>query len=107
MEKLKTYLKNEIIFDYHDDENGENFNSVLFDELERLTIYTANVKNALAIDPEKIIFLATQRGAIERGAKLEDIVYNAFSVLAFDYMYSELKAEYMSFYEGEDGKQRH
>ena len=105
MEKLKTYLKNKIVFDYHDDESGEHFNNVLFDELERLTIYTADVKSALSIDPEKIIYLATQRGAIERGAEIEDIVYNAFSVLAFDYMYSELKAEYMSFYETEAAKQ--
>ena len=38
MEALKQYLRDNIIFDEHDDESGDNFKTVLWDELERIGI---------------------------------------------------------------------
>ena len=92
MEALKNYIKSKIVFDYHDDENGENFNCVLFDELERLGIYTSDNHEFFNIDPEKVIQLsAMEFFKIDFTTTIDDIAREAMHNLSFNYMYSELK----------------
>lgn len=97
MENLKKYILDNIIFDCHDDESGENFNSVLFDELDRLGIYHAENKAFFDIDPEKVIQLSTMEFfKIDFNTTIDDIAREAMQNLAFNYMYSELKKLYLA-----------
>lgn len=96
MEALKQYIRDNIIFDEHDDETGENFKPVLWDELERIGIYYADNKEFFDIDPEKVIHLSVmERFTIDRNTTIDDIAREAMQNLAFNYMYSELYNAYM------------
>lgn len=99
MEELKKYLREHIIFDSHEDETGEAFDCVLQQELDRLTIYYSDCKEILNIEPETVIQLACTYQPVEKDDSLETIISRALSVLAYDYMYSELEDMYMNEYE--------
>ena len=97
MEKLKQYLRDHIIFDEHDDESGDNFKNVLFDELERIGIYSADNREFFNIDPEKVIHLSLMECfEIDIQTTIDDIAREAMQNLAFNFMYSELYNNYMS-----------
>lgn len=97
MEKLKQYLRDNIIFYEHDDESGSNFKTVLFDELERLGIYASDNRAFFNIDPEKVIHLSLMECfEIDRNATIDDIAREAMQNLAFSFMYSELYNSYMA-----------
>lgn len=96
MEALKQYLRDNIIFDTHDDETGDNFKPVLWDELERIGIYHSDNRDFFDIDPEKVIHLALMEYfTIDRDTTIDDIAREAAQNLAFNYMYSELYNLYM------------
>ena len=100
MEGLKQYLRNNIIFDEHDDESGDNFKPVLLDELERIGIYHDDNREFFDIDPEKVIHLALMECfTIDRNTTIDDIAREATQNLAFNYMYTELYNAYMEKYE--------
>ena len=100
MEALKQYLRDNIIFDEHDDENGDNFKTVLWDELERIGIYHSDNRAFFDIDPEKVIHLALMECfTIDRNTTIDDIAREAAQNLAFNYMYTELYNAYMEKYE--------
>lgn len=107
MEALKNYIRNNIIFDYHDDENGENFDRVLFDELDRIGIYASDNREFFNIDPDKVIHLAVaEHFIIDVSTTIDDIVRKAQDHLCFCYMYSELKKAYLAKFDAptEDAK---
>jgi hypothetical protein len=96
MEALKQYLMERIIFDEHDDKSGDNFKTTLFDELERLGIYACDNRAFFDIDPETVIHLAVMECFnIDFTTTIDDISREAMQNLAFNYMYSDLYAEYM------------
>lgn len=96
MKELKQYLREKIIFDEHEDESGENFKSVLFDELDRIGIYTADLREFFNIDPDTVLKLAQMECyKITYETTLNDIAREAQTNLAFNYMYSELYNAYM------------
>lgn len=100
MEQLKQYLRDHIIFDEHDDESGDNFKNVLFDELERLGIYTSDSREFFNIDPETVIHLSLMECfEIDGQTTIDDIVREAMQNLAFNFMYSELYNSYMELLE--------
>lgn len=97
MEQLKQYLKDHVIFDEHDDESGSNFENVLFDELERLGIYSSDNREFFNIDPEKVIHLSLMECfEIDGQTTIDDIVREAMQNLAFNFMYLELYNSYIS-----------
>ena len=101
MEQLKQYLRDHIIFDEHDDESGDNFKNVLFDELERIGIYAADNREFFNIDPETVIHLSLMECfEIDGQTTIDDIAREAMQNLAFSFMYSELYNNYMSNLEG-------
>ena len=96
MEALKQYLRDNIIFDEHDDKSGDNFKTTLFDELERLGIYASDTRAFSNIDPETVIHLSVMECFnIDFTTTIDDIAREAMQNLAFNYMYSELYAEYI------------
>lgn len=97
MEQLKQYLRDNIIFDEHDDENGDNFKSVLFEELDRIGIYSADNRDFFNIDPERVIHLSlTECFEINGQTTIDDIAREAMQNLAFNFMCSELYNNHMS-----------
>ena len=97
MEQLKQYLREHIIFDEHNDESGDRFETVLFEELERLGIYSADNREFFNIDPETVIHLSLMECfEIDRQTTIDDIAREAMQNLAFNFMYSELYNNYMS-----------
>lgn len=96
MEALKQYLRDTIIFDEHEDESGKDFKGVLFDELDRIGIYTADLREFFNIDPDAVLKLAQMECyEITHETTLDDIAREAQINLAFNYMYSELYKLYM------------
>lgn len=101
MEKLKKALRENIIFDYHNDGSGEDFKTVLFDELDRLGIYASDNRQFFNIDPETVIHLSLEEGfKIDIETTIDDIVREARQNLAFNYMYGVLYCDYLEKYEG-------
>lgn len=97
MEQLKQYLRDHIIFDEHDDESGSNFKNVLFDELDRLGIYSSDNREFFNIDPETVIHLSLMECfEIDRQTTICDIAREAMQNLAFNFMYSELYNSYIA-----------
>lgn len=100
MEALKQYLRDNIIFDEHDDESGNNFEPILRDELERIGIYHNDNRDFFDIDPEKVIRLSLMECfTIDCNTTIDDIAREAAQNLAFNYMYTELYNAYMKKYE--------
>ena len=102
MEALKQYIRDNIIFDSHDDETGDNFNTALYEELDRLGIYHYDCKGFFDLDPETVIHLAVMECfTIDTTTTIDDISREAMYNLASRYMYAELKSLYMESYEGD------
>ena len=100
MEQLKQYLRDHIIFDEHNDESGDNFESVLLDELERIGIYSSDNRVFFNIDPENVIHLSLMECfEINGQTTIDDIAREAMQNLAFNFMYSELYTSYMELLE--------
>jgi hypothetical protein len=100
MEELRQYLREKIIFDEHEDESGKDFRSVLFDELDRIGIYDADLREFFNIDADAVLKLAQMECMeINYNTTISDIAREAQTNLAFNYMYSELYNEYMKRYE--------
>ena len=96
MEALKQYLRDNIIFDTHDDESGKEFESVLFDEIDRIGIYTEDLREFFNIDPDTVLKLAQMECMeINHSTTTNDIVREAQTNLVFNCMYSELYVTYM------------
>lgn len=97
MEALKKYIRDNILFDCHDDQSGDNFKQVLFDELDRMGIYSSDNRDFFNIDPETVLHLAIMENfQIDVETTIDDIAREAMYNLAFCYMYSELFALYMA-----------
>lgn len=101
MDALKQYIRDNIMFDTHDDETGDKFDTALFEELDRLGIYHYECKVFFDLDPETVIHLAVMECfSIDTTTTIDDISIQAMYNLASRYMYTELKALYMESYEG-------
>ena len=101
MDALKQYIRDNIMFDTHDDETGDEFNTALYEELDRLSIYHYECKVFFDLDPETVIHLAVMEAfTIDATTSIDDISREAMYNLASNYMYAELKALYMGSYEG-------
>lgn len=100
MEALKQYIRDNIMFDTHGDETGDEFNTALYEELDRLGIYHYECKIFFDLDPETVIHLAVMEAfTISTDTTIDDISREAMTNLAFNYMYTELKSLYMASYE--------
>lgn len=100
MEKLKQYIKNNIVFDYHNDATGEDFSDALWEALDRMSIYAWQNREFFNIDPEAVLHLSVMEFfIIDQSTTIDDISREAQQNLAFNYMYSELKEEYLKAYD--------
>lgn len=103
MEALKQYIRDNIMFDTHGDETGDEFDTALYEELDRLSIYHYECKVFFDLDPETVIHLAVmEHFTIDTTTSIDDISREAMFNLASCYMYTELKSLYMASYEGDD-----
>ena len=103
MDALKQYIRDNIMFDSHDDETGDKFNTELCEELDRLGIYHYDCKAFFDLNPETVIHLAVMECFnIDTTTTIDDISRRAMYNLASCYMYTELKSLYMESYEGDD-----
>lgn len=94
MEQLKQYLRDHIIFDEHDCLVSD-FSKTLCEELDRISIYHSDNKEFFNIDSDNVLRLALMEDfEINTKTSLDDIVREAQTNLAFNYMYSELEEMY-------------
>lgn len=99
MERLKDFVRKEIVFDNRHDLEGRGFERVLSEAVDNCLIYYSDCREFYEINPQMVIELSKENGwecdpTEDSLQTITDTAREGFSCLVYNHMYSELEEAY-------------
>lgn len=99
MEKLKDFVRKEIVFDNQKDIQGKGFERALLEAVDSCLIYYSDCADFYELNPREVIELSKENGwecdpTADSLQMITDTAREAFSCLVYNHMYGELEEAY-------------
>lgn len=99
MEKLKDFVRKEIVFDNRHDLEGRGFERALSEAVDNCLIYYSDCREFYEINPQEVIELSQENGwqvdpTEDSLHQITDTAREAFTCLVYNHLYSELEEAY-------------